>query len=162
NDAGANFNIQTDGSISSGLGTNAFINGGTITKNLTTGVTNVGVNFSGSGAIALATGALSPNGASTPSSLLSGAGAPAFGGGTATLNNGTALTVSHMAMSGVATVKLGRSLGYGGAFSQAVATTVAVGSFTLSLTGAGSTLAGSVTGTGTLAFAGGSQLLTGS
>jgi hypothetical protein len=142
NDAGANFNVQTDGAITSGLGTNAFTNAGALTKSVTGGVSTIGAPFTNTGTVNVQTGTLVLNGSGTFGGSASGAGTLVFGGGTTALGSGVNLTVANLALSGGATVNQGGSLSYAGALSEGTGTTLGVGAPTLTLNGTGASVAG--------------------
>jgi hypothetical protein len=90
---------------------------------------------------------------------ITGAGTLALSGGTDSFSSGVSLGVSDLSLSSGATATLRTSLGYGGDLTEASGTTLALGAYTFNLSGAGSTIAGTVSGTGGLVFSGGNQAL---
>jgi fibronectin-binding autotransporter adhesin len=88
---------------------------------------------------------------------VTGTGTLAFSGGTDKLSAGTNLAVSDLSLSSGATASLAWSLAYAGDISEAAGTTFALGPYTLTLSGAGSTISGAITGAGDLTLSGGSQ-----
>ncbi|MEP6967211.1 MAG: hypothetical protein ABI906_03945, partial [Pseudomonadota bacterium] len=88
---------------------------------------------------------------------VSGTGTLAFTAGAQALNSGAILTVARWSISSGAATSVNEILSYGGVFSQDAGSTVTVAAADkLRLTGA-ATLAGTVSGEGTLTFAGGTQ-----
>ena len=87
----------------------------------------------------------------------SGGGTLALTGGSQALNSGASLTVSNWTTSGSDAVTLDENVSYGGTFSAAAGTTLLLGTNTLTLDGVDSSIAGTVSGTGTLDLTGGSQ-----
>ena len=98
----------------------------------------------------------------TGSSLLQGmigGGALALRGGSTTISFGAALSVANWSISGLSTrIVLAKSLGYAGSFSEASGSLTLSTGDTLALKGT-SSLAGLITGAGTLALAGGSTTI---
>jgi fibronectin-binding autotransporter adhesin len=88
---------------------------------------------------------------------VTGTGTLAFSGGTDKLSAGTNLAVSDLSLSSGATASLAWSLAYAGDLNEAAGTTFALGPYTLTLSGAGSTISGAITGAGDLTLSGGSQ-----
>ncbi len=84
-----------------------------------------------------------------------------FAGGADALNSGVSLGVNTLGVSGGVTVTFGTSLSFGGVLVDGTGTTLSFGANTLTLTGSGSTIAGSINGTasGALVFGAGSQTL---
>jgi fibronectin-binding autotransporter adhesin len=82
-----------------------------------------------------------------------------FAGGTDLLQSGSSLTSAAVGVSGGAVVTFAASQSYAGDLTQASGTTLALGANSLTLTGSGSSVAGTINSTGTLAFAGGSQAI---
>ncbi|MEO8926691.1 MAG: hypothetical protein ABI306_05955 [Caulobacteraceae bacterium] len=113
--------------------------------------------FADSGVVTASGGALAFTGkGDTFAHVLSGT-AIDFSGGTDLLKAGASLTAAAVGLSGGAVVTLGENLKYAGALAQGAGTSLAVGAYELVLTGAGSTLAGKVSGAGALLFDGGTQ-----
>jgi fibronectin-binding autotransporter adhesin len=90
---------------------------------------------------------------------INGTGTLAFAGGTASWGSGVTLGVSDLSLSSGVGVTLKTSLGYGGDLAEASGTTLALGAYTLVLSGAGTTIAGTVSGPGSLVLSGGSQAI---
>jgi hypothetical protein len=87
-----------------------------------------------------------------------GAGTLALSGGTDSLWRGLSVGVADLALSSGVTASLDTSLAYTGEFSTAAGTTLALGAYTLGLSGAGSIFSGTISGsTGALSLTGGSQ-----
>ncbi len=158
NDAGANFNIQIDGVINANLGANAFVNAGTLTKSVTTGITEVQAVATDTGTIVITTGTIDFDGGGTFAGAISGPGTLILGGGAEAINAGTTIATGALGISGNAAVTLNTNLSYSGTLTQAAGTSLALGGNSLTLSGAGSTLAGGLTGTGTLALASGAAV----
>ena len=94
------------------------------------------------------------------SSIAIGAGDGLTIGGAATLS-GAVTGAGTLGIAGGGTLTLGGNLAFGGVFAEAAGGMLALGANTLTLSGTGSSLAGSVGGTGTLALAGGTTSITG-
>lgn len=107
------------------------------------------------GTLALGANTLTLSGTDSLAGTIGGTGTLSMAGGGDTLNAGIALTVKHW--TSAAAVSLNTGLVYAGALTQ-TAGTLALKSNTLTLTGSDS-FAGTVTGTGTLAFTGGSDMI---
>jgi hypothetical protein len=88
---------------------------------------------------------------------IAGSGTLALGG--PAILQGADLTISQLSIEGTGTgITLQSDIDYAGALVESSGT-LGLGAYGLTLTGAGSTFAGTVTGTGALAFGGGSQTL---
>jgi fibronectin-binding autotransporter adhesin len=123
------------------------------------GAGSIAVDFTNTGTVDVAGGTLTLSGPSNSfGGAVDGTGTLAFSGGSSTFN-AVDLEVDNLTLSGNSTITAATSMGYGGRLTTASGTTLAVGAKTVTLSGAGSALAGTVTGTGTLAFSGGSQAL---
>jgi hypothetical protein len=140
-----------------GAGTIAFTAGTDTLSGTTLTATSVLIDgaaatFSGADSIASVLTVSSPR--VTFEGAVGGAGTLAFAGGVQLLDAGTTLTVAHWTLSSATEASLREILSYGGDLTEGAGTTLALGAETLTLTG-DSTFAGRVTGTGTLALAGG-------
>ncbi len=163
NDAKATFDIATDANVVRHNGTTAFTNAGALEKTITTGITAIGVNFTNTGTMAIQTGTLALTGPqSTIGGSVTGAGTLSFASGAQTITGATAVSVATWALSGGAATSVNQALTYGGAFSMAAGTTLAMGAGdTFTLTGAAS-LAGAIAGPGTLALSADKATVSGS
>jgi hypothetical protein len=153
-----------------GASASLILSGGTITGpgalsaaagSTLSGTGTVADTFTGAGTVTATGGSLAFDGTGDSfSGALNGAGTLAFTGGSDTLNTGATVTVATWNISNAGTsVTVSENLSYAGTFSTGSGTHVTVNSGdTLTLTGA-ATLAGSVNGPGTLAFAGGTQAI---
>ena len=90
---------------------------------------------------------------------IGGSGTLALSGGSVTLGSGVSLGVANWSLASGAEAILAANAAYAGDLTEAAGTTIALGAYTLSLSGAGSSIAGTIRGPGTLALAGGSQTL---
>jgi len=160
NATGAAWDLANGVAPASGA-TGAFTNAGTLTRMAATGVNHVGVDFTSTGTVAIVGGTLEFDGpVNSFAGTVSGGGTLAFGGGVSTLGPGLTLSTAAVAIKGAATqVLLDESLAWSGVWTQLGGTvSVAVGG-KLTFTGAGDTFTGTLTGAGTVDFAGGSDTL---
>ena len=124
------------------------------------GFGTVAAAFSDAGTVTATGGTLSFTGTGDSySGAINGTGTVAFAGGADAINAGTNITVAAWKIGGGASVSVSEVLTYAGTFTKAGGTTVAIASGDkLTLTGS-STLAGTVSGAGTLAFGGGAAAI---
>jgi hypothetical protein len=103
---------------------------------------------------------LTLTGDSTLHGAMSGGGALALGGGATTIADATALLVASWSISGAKTsATIDNNLSYAGSFSEGAGSTLSISSGdALTLSGPNS-IAGTISGTGTLAITGGSNTL---
>jgi hypothetical protein len=96
-------------------------------------------------------------------SILSGAvsssGTLVLSGGSVTLYSGAALSVANWSLLAGARASLATNFSYAGEVTQAAGTTLSIGAHMFTLNGTGSTIAGTISGAGTLMLAGGSQTI---
>jgi fibronectin-binding autotransporter adhesin len=105
---------------------------------------------------------LTLSGTTTLQGTIGGAGTLSLGGGTLFVDSGAAISTNELAIGGTATLGLKESLSFAGVVSEATGTSISIGpGSTLTLTGTGSTLDGTVTGKGTLLLDGGTDTLKG-
>jgi hypothetical protein len=154
NQAGATWILNGFDNEILGTGTASFINAGTLVTNALLGNgSEITSAFTNTGSVAVADGYIELGGSSDLlGGTISGPGGIFQYGGTATLEAGLTLTVGQIISSDGATLTLAANETYGGQFYES--STLALGSSNLSLTG-GAQLAGAdITGTGTLATSG--------
>ena len=105
----------------------------------------------------VATDTLTLSGSAVLAGSISGPGAFAFSGGTQAINTGATISCASWAVTAGAVATLNENLAYAGVLTEGSGSSLALGASTLTLSGGGTALAGTVGGSGTLAFAGGSQ-----
>ncbi len=147
-DAGAHFSSK----MSLRSGALVTVNGGVSVSGVLTENTGAAIAI-GAGATLTLSGS-----GSALIGTVDGAGTLALSGGTDSLWRGLSLGVADLALSSGVTASLDTSLAYTGEFSTAAGTTLALGAYTLGLSGAGSIFSGTISGsTGALSLTGGSQ-----
>ena len=158
NSASGTYDITNDTGIARGPSTaSLFTNSGLFEKTGGTGTSSVQADLTSTGTITAATGAialLGPN--NNISGTINGAGTLSFAGGASQIKSGTTVSVAALTATGANTsLIVAENLAYSGAFSDLLGATLYVSSGdTLTLSGA-TTLAGKITGPGTLAISGG-------
>ena len=158
NSASGTYDITNDTGIARGPSTaSLFTNSGLFEKTGGTGTSSVQADLTSTGTITAATGAialLGPN--NNISGTINGAGTLSFAGGASQIKSGTTVSVAALTATGANTsLIVAENLAYSGAFSDLLGATLYVSSGdTLTLSGA-TTLAGKISGPGTLAISGG-------
>jgi hypothetical protein len=183
NNKGGTFDFQTASAVNNVVGTNAFVNAGTLEQTVTTGTTDIEVAFTNTGTVSVKTGTLefTAGGTSTAGTItvasgatldfdagaftlsggsIGGAGTLLLAGGSTTLKSGAKVSVTNFSETGSGTsLTISEALAYAEAFSQGAGTTTAISTKdSLSLTGTAS-LGGTTSGAGTLDLAGGSATI---
>ena len=154
--AGASFNLTTDFlNIANAGGSLSFINLGTLAKTGTiAGTSRISVAVTDTGTITSDSGTLEFDGGGTFSGAIDGAGTVAFGGGTSTLGD---LTAVNLEVDGGTALLTGSQVAVSGTFYQTNGTVAIAGGSTLAVSGAaqfGPFGTGQVNGPGTLSTAG--------
>ncbi len=154
--AGASFNLTTDFlTIANNGGSLSFINQGTLAKTGTVaGTSRLSVAVTDTGTITSDSGTLEFDGGGTFSGVIDGAGTVAFGGGTSTLGE---LTAVNLEFDGGTALLTGSQVAVSGTFYQTSGTVAIAAGSTLAVAGAtqfGPFGTGQINGPGTLSTAG--------
>jgi hypothetical protein len=162
NDAGANFNIQSDNSIEYNTGTTAFTNAGTVTKSITKGATYIQAPFTNTGTVSVQTGTLEFDGGGTSSAgaftVASGATLQFGGSGTFTFTGGAYNAVGATSVvGGEADFSNVAITSFGGQGLFVSGGTLELGGQSASVSSL-SQGGGTIDGTGTLTLTGGASL----
>jgi hypothetical protein len=159
NTSAGTLTFSDNGGILSGSAAgNHFTNAGMLAKTGSGTTSTIAVSTADTGAITIASGATLAFGGPSNSfaASIGGAGTVSFTGGSSALNSGTTVATTKWSISGgKVSLGTGESLSYTGALSFSSGT-LALGANTLTLSGA-NTLAGAISGTGTLAITGGTD-----
>ena len=146
----ATWSIEADSSISGSFG--LIENAGTFIDPNGSGVALVDPQFESTGTLTVNGSTLEFQGQTMLAGTVTGSGTLDLNGAT-TLQSGLGVSVAALTIDG-STVDLGETLSYGNIFSQIGNSTLDLGGYTMSLSGASSLDAGTLTDTGTLALAG--------
>jgi len=100
---------------------------------------------------------LALNGDANIAGTIKGMGTLTLGGGTDSFDTGAVISVANLDVSNDANLTINENFSYGGALIESAGATLSFGANTMTLRGEGSVFAGTLSGSGSLLFSGGSQ-----
>jgi fibronectin-binding autotransporter adhesin len=134
----------------------SFTNSGTLTKTAGKGTAVIDATVTDTGQIVISDGSLKFEGSGNSfSGSISGLGTFALSGGTSVIGSNSNLTTAGWSIEASAKVTLEETLGYAGKLIVSQGAQLNLGDNILNLSGTGSSIGGTVSGTGTLLISGG-------